>query len=74
MSRIKSTRFDVAKRMPPLRKRPDRETPYDPARDEVRAWAAQQPELINYLVDRIRHSSNVTCDPETGYWKGVDWK
>ncbi len=63
----------VAKKMPPLyHKLPGKE--YDVKKSEMVKWLIQQPEILEYISDRIRGNYQfVTYDKETGKWQGVDY-
>lgn len=68
-------RFEVAKKMPPLRHKLDDE--YNPEESEVIKWLIKQPDILNYIFDAVRgnghRESPIVFNPETGTWQGVDY-
>lgn len=71
MKTRKTNKFDVAKKMPPLRHRlPGR--PFSVAGSEVVQWLISQPIIQQYVFDRAAESVLV-YDEETGTWRGRDW-
>lgn len=64
-------RLNVARRMPPAKKRPTG-LECAAANDETLRWIASQPELLAYLFDLCARIGYITCDPEMGEWRGVD--
>lgn len=79
MSKIKGSRngtsylLDIAKTMPPLyHKLPNED--YDVNKSEVAKWLVNQPDIMNYIVNRIKSCKNfIVYDPSTGKWHGVDY-
>lgn len=79
MSKIKGSRngtsylLDIAKTMPPLyHKLPNED--YDVNKSEVAKWLVNQPDIMNYIVNRIKSCKNfIVYDPSTGKWNGVDY-
>ena len=79
MPKIKGSRngtsylLDIAKRMPPLYNKLPNED-YDVNKSEVAKWLVNQPEIMNYIVNRIKSCKNfIAYDPSTGKWHGVDY-
>lgn len=82
MPKIKGSRngtsylLDIAKTMPPLyHKLPNED--YDVNKREVARWLIQQPDILNYVVNRIKASGTseplIKYNPSTGKWQGVDY-
>lgn len=70
-----SKRFEVAKKMPPLKhKLNDR---YDVEESEVIKWLISQPDILNYIFDAVRgngrRESPIIYNPDTETWQGVDY-
>lgn len=72
----KSKYLDIAKKMPPLYHTIPGED-FDIAKSEVAKWLVSQPEILNYVVNRIKGSNGQTTyivfDPKTRKWQGVDY-
>lgn len=71
-----SKELDVARNMPPLyHKLPGEE--YDVNKSEVARWLIQQPDILNYVVNRIKAPGTseplIKYNPSTGKWQGVDY-
>ena len=65
--------YDVVKSMPPLyHKLPDEE--FDIRKSRVIWWLVKQPELLEYVWNRIKQSGAVQYNPQTGKWQGVDFQ
>lgn len=65
-------RLFVLKKMPELYHKIDDK--YDPRKSEVLKWATEQPEILNYLFDKLRTSKLIEYDEDTGKWHGIDNK
>lgn len=69
--------LEVAKEMPPLYHTLPGEK-FDIRKSEVVKWLLEQPEIMNYIVNRIKggkeQSPFITYDPSTGKWKGVNYE
>ncbi|WP_435052524.1 hypothetical protein [Faecalibaculum rodentium] len=59
----------AAKRMPPLRHSIPGE-PFDIMKSEACAWLLNQPDVRNWVWDRIKDNSAISYDPESGTWSG----
>ena len=72
----KSKYLEVAKKMPPLYHTLPGET-FDMEKSEVAKWLMEQPEILNYVVNRIKGGKGqepfIVYDPDTGKWQGVDY-
>ena len=66
-------RLLCAAKMPPKRKKVHRDAPYDPRKDEVIRWMAEQPEIMSYVAELAQRNGLITYDPITQTWKGVDY-
>nr|WP_304955443.1 hypothetical protein [uncultured Acetatifactor sp.] len=70
-----SKRFEVAKKMPPLRLKVGNE--YSPEESEVINWLIKQADILNYIFDAVRgngrRESPIIYNPDTGTWQGVDY-
>ncbi len=68
-------RFEVAKKMPPLKHNPEGD--FDPQKSEVIKWLVSQPDILNYIFDAVRgngrRESPIIYNPETKTWQGVDY-
>lgn len=76
MKKVKSKYLDCTKKMPPLKlKVGDGE--FDIMKSEVARWLIQQPDILLYVVNRIKggrgQSPYITYNPDTGKWQGVDY-
>jgi hypothetical protein len=66
-----SKAYAVAREMPPLKHSvPGKE--FNIMESEVAAWLIQQPEIRDYIWDRIRESKAIIFDSVSGTWCGVD--
>lgn len=72
--RVYDKRLLVATKMPPLKRKASSFDAYDPQKDEVAQWLAQQPDVLSYLVDLIRRLGYINFDPNTHTWKGSDFE
>ena len=81
MNRPLNSRLGCIKNMPPLRhKFPDE--PFDIMNSEVVNWIVAQPEIRQWIFDKVANkkgvvsAGNTDClivyNPETGKWQGVD--
>ncbi len=65
--------YETAKNMPPLyHKLPGED--FDIRKSRVLWWLLKQPELLEYVWNRIKQSGAVQYDPQTGKWQGVDFQ
>lgn len=70
------TKLDIVRTMPPLSHR----TPNDIffiEDSEVVAWLVRQPEVLQFLFDRVRTGTGlglIEYDPDTKMWVGVDYE
>lgn len=65
--------YETAKSMPPLyHKLPSED--FDIRKSRVLWWLVKQPELLEYVWNRIKQSGAVKYDPQTGKWQGVDFQ
>jgi hypothetical protein len=64
--------LEVASNMPPLA----HFTPmgFDIMRSQAVAWLIKQPEIRQWLWNRLRDTGVITYDVETKTWRGVNWK
>ncbi len=68
--------LEVAKKMPPLHhKLPGQE--FDISKSEVVKWLIGQPEILQFVMDRVAGRSEasrlIRYNPDTGTWQGVDY-
>lgn len=72
----RSKYLDVAKKMPPLYHTVPGED-FEISKSEVAQWLVSQPEILLYVVNRIKGSSGqtpyITYNQSTGKWQGVDY-
>lgn len=72
-----SKELDIARRMPPLYHKLPGEN-FDINKSEVAKWLVNQPDIVNYVVNRIKAagtSNPLICyNPSTGKWQGVDYE
>lgn len=68
-------RFEVVKKMPPLRHKFGDE--YTAEKSEVISWLVKQPDILNYIFDAVRgnghRESPIVYNPDTEMWQGVDY-
>lgn len=73
----RSKYLDVAKKMPPLHHTLPGEE-FDIEKSEVAKWLAAQPEILTYVVNRIKGGNGqaplIVYDPDTKIWRGVDYE
>ena len=72
MKRFKdSNLYKIVRCMPPLyHKLPGEE--FDIRKSRIIWWLTKQPEMLEYVWNRIKQSGAVKYDPKTGKWQGVD--
>lgn len=50
---------------------------FDITKSEVCQWLIQQPEILNYIFDRVRGNGRIESlieyNPERKTWKGIDY-
>lgn len=65
--------YEAAKSMPPLyHKLPGED--FDIRKSRVIWWLVKQPELLEYVWNRIKQSGAVKYDSQTGKWQGIDFQ
>ena len=68
----KPKRFDAAKEMPPLYHRlPGEEFSHD--KSAVLKWVFRQPDIAQYVFDKLSKLGYIVYDPATGKWKGANY-
>jgi hypothetical protein len=68
----KSVRLNSARVMPPLyHKIPGEE--YSTKDSQVIQWLIRQPELCEFIWDKIKQSGDVFYNSDTQKWQGVDY-
>ena len=79
MNRPKNDRLNCIRKMPELRHKIPGE-PFDIMKSEVVDWMAQQPEIRQWLFDKVAdktagkgNSILITYNPERKTWQGVDY-
>lgn len=78
MNRPKNIKLNCLRKMPPLRHRIDGE-PYDIMKSEVMDWIVKQPEVRQWLYDKVADKTGgrmpefIKYDSEKGTWQGVDY-
>lgn len=74
MKRFKdSNLYQIVRRMPPLyHKLPGED--FDIRKSRIIWWLTKQPEMLEYVWNRIKQSGAVKYDPQTGKWQGVDFQ
>lgn len=76
MRKARSKYLEVAKNMPPcFHTIPGKE--FDINKSEVAKWLVSQPDILNYVVNRIKGSNGqkpyIVFNPQTHKWQGVDY-
>lgn len=68
--------LEVAKKMPPLYHKIPGDK-FDVMKSEVVNWLIKQPDILQFLMDRVANRSESTrlikYDSDTGKWQGVDY-
>ena len=72
MKNKRSTRWSVAKQMPPLRHSFPGQ-PFDVLKSEVVAWLVNQPEIAQLVFDSAKDRGEIVYDPGTGTWRGAEY-
>lgn len=67
----KSIKLDTAKSMPPLYHKLPGEN-YSTEKSQAIQWLIQQPEIQEFIWDKIKQSGDVFYNSATGKWQGVD--
>lgn len=67
-----SKQFQVVKQMPPLKHK--KSSPFDIMESDVCKWLMFQPEILQYIFNRINNSGFIKFNPDTGTWQGVDYQ
>ena len=80
MNRPKNDRLNIIKKMPRLRHKISGE-PFDIMKSEVVDWIVQQPEIRQWLFDKVADKTAgkndlmlITYDPISGTWQGADYE
>ncbi len=64
--------LEVARKMPPLyHTLPEKE--FSIENSEMAQWMMQQPEILQYIANRIKDGHHIVYNRETGKWQGVDF-
>lgn len=71
MPRKKSKQLNVAKQMPRLRHRIPGEE-YDNKKSEVINWIVSQPEIRQWLFDKLKSYGYIAYLKEPGQWVGIE--
>ena len=72
MVKRKNQLLSIARKMPPLfHSLP--EEPFDILKSRVLWWLVKQPDVLNFIWNRVKQSGDVVYDPDTGKWVGVDF-
>ena len=73
MKKFKNSKmYQVAKKMPPLyHKLPGKD--FDVLKSQVVRWLMNQPEVLDYIWNKLKQSGAVVYDPESGRWKGSNF-
>jgi len=50
----------------------DRNQPFDIMKSEVVEWLIKQPDVRQFLFDRVKGTGMITFDEKLGKWRGVD--
>ena len=69
----KSKIFDIARKMPPLNHSVKGEV-FDIRKSQVLQWLIKQPEVLNYIWNKLKNSGDVIYDEKSGTWRGADYK
>ena len=69
---VKNGKMQIAKRMPPLKRRKDGED-YCYINDEVMKWISKNPALISYVLDKVAANGYIVYDPKLKVWHGADY-
>jgi len=60
--------------MPPLHRKAGADTEYVPEQDEVLAWMAKHPDVVNVFVGNLKDCGYIVFDRETWTWRGRDYE
>lgn len=72
--KMKTDKFDCAKRMPRLRHSIPNE-PFDIRHSEIALWLCSQPSIMQYVFDMVAQPSRlglIEYDNATKTWQGID--
>lgn len=72
MVKRKNQLLSIARKMPPLFYSLPEE-PFDILKSRVLWWLVKQPDVLNFIWNRVKQSGDVVYDPDTGKWVGVDF-
>lgn len=61
-----------AKYMPPLRHSVQGQS-FDVRKSRVVMWLISQPDILQYIFDKVHDSGAIDYDKETGTWAGVEY-
>lgn len=67
----KTKSFSTVRKMPELRHSIPGES-FDVRNSEVCRWLMQQPEIMQYVFDKVNYSGDIVYDRARGTWKGAD--
>lgn len=67
-----SALLDCVRKMPPLRlAQPDGS--FSIKDSEMAKWIINQPDMLSYVVNRMKSTGLIVYDPDTGKWHGADY-
>lgn len=71
-----SKKLQCARQMPELKHKIG-DGDFDITKSEVCKWLVQQPEILDYLFDKVRGNGRrvplIKYNPDRGTWQGVDY-
>ena len=70
----RNKKLDIAKQMPPLKRKSSKEAEYDPENDQIIQWIKNQPDLINFLLEKLASWGYIVFESNTRTWRGVDYR
>jgi hypothetical protein len=70
MKKKRSAKWNIARKMPPLRHSfPGQD--FDIQKSEAAKWLIRQSDIMQLIFESVKNME-ITYDPKTGMWKGVD--
>lgn len=63
--------IELLRRMPPHSHWPNKPAPFDIMDSRLACWLVEQPEILEWVVERAKDSGAIAYDPDSRTWSGV---
>lgn len=69
----RNSKLMCVKSMPPLRHSAG-DKKFDITKSKACQWLIRQPDVLNYVFDKVREEKLIAYDLTTGTWQGIDYQ